>query len=448
MMARQMAPGAKGEIPMNRHRRLRRLAVAAFLLAGVGCVALYARFIARDVPLPEDSDLVLPPRIKIPDEENGFAQLVAIAEAMPDFDYGWLDRFREHPLYDPASESLDLRSAQESTWAGSALRERALELFAETDEAFEAVDRVLTLEHWQQPEFSPDDSLDRSNALGRVIDHSTWLRCDILLMEGRGRDALGEAVRLIAVGRQVRRSAATLGVFMQGLRFEINGLKLIRKVCRHDRSSATREADFTAALRRLPTTESLERDLARAVRRDYSDARDRILHEGADLSFKPHRTLAELADHTRRFIETLRRPLLEQEPRSTRRGLIERSTAAITGNSVGSALADLSNFDREGTLKITTKFRWQLDATRLLLALEIHRLRHDSLPPTLEALVPAILPAVPRDPYDGKPLRYDPVRGVIWSIGEDGVDSGGLEQSDFSVFDADEPTLWLLRPPH
>lgn len=80
--------------------------------------------------------------------------------------------------------------------------------------------------------------------------------------------------------------------------------------------------------------------------------------------------------------------------------------------------------------------------TRMLLsetaiALERYRLaNHNQLPATLQNLVPAYLPAVPDDPFDGKSLRYNrlPKGYLLYSVGEDGVDNGGKE------WDADAKT--------
>ena len=69
---------------------------------------------------------------------------------------------------------------------------------------------------------------------------------------------------------------------------------------------------------------------------------------------------------------------------------------------------------------------------RTALAVEHHRLAHEGkLPSSLEELVPAYLPAVPRDLFDNQPLRFKPlpVGYVIYSIGADGVDDGGLEKT-------------------
>ncbi|MBI4027834.1 MAG: hypothetical protein HY360_22810 [Verrucomicrobia bacterium] len=63
------------------------------------------------------------------------------------------------------------------------------------------------------------------------------------------------------------------------------------------------------------------------------------------------------------------------------------------------------------------------------IAIERYRLARGRLPDQLNDLVPANLPAVPVDPFDGKPIRYKPSgKGyVVWSIGNDGKDDGGKE---------------------
>jgi hypothetical protein len=67
-----------------------------------------------------------------------------------------------------------------------------------------------------------------------------------------------------------------------------------------------------------------------------------------------------------------------------------------------------------------------LSATQTLIALKGHRDGHGALPSRLEDLVPAYLGKVPVDPFDGEPIRYSSPLGVLYSVGSDGVDSGGL----------------------
>lgn len=67
-------------------------------------------------------------------------------------------------------------------------------------------------------------------------------------------------------------------------------------------------------------------------------------------------------------------------------------------------------------------------AADVLVAATRARLAGETLPDAVESLVPATLPAVPRDPFtDDKPLlakRIDDT-WVVWSVGPDGEDDGG-----------------------
>lgn len=80
------------------------------------------------------------------------------------------------------------------------------------------------------------------------------------------------------------------------------------------------------------------------------------------------------------------------------------------------------------------RFKWDLrDAqwriTELRLAVRAYRDERGVPPPSLQALVPAYLPAVPQDPFAPKPLVYrqTPARVLIYSRGPDGKDDGGKD---------------------
>jgi hypothetical protein len=72
------------------------------------------------------------------------------------------------------------------------------------------------------------------------------------------------------------------------------------------------------------------------------------------------------------------------------------------------------------------------EATRDLvcaaIALKRYQLRHQTLPKDLNSLVPEFLSEIPRDPVDGKPLRYrlnSDGTFILYSLGLDRVDNGG-----------------------
>lgn len=72
-----------------------------------------------------------------------------------------------------------------------------------------------------------------------------------------------------------------------------------------------------------------------------------------------------------------------------------------------------------------------LAATRIVLAIEVYRAQHGAAPPTLDALAPDILPALPLDPFTGEPLIYrpdpdSPSGYTLHSAGFDRTEDGGI----------------------
>jgi len=68
------------------------------------------------------------------------------------------------------------------------------------------------------------------------------------------------------------------------------------------------------------------------------------------------------------------------------------------------------------------------DAALVAIALELYRRRAGDWPERLDQLVPDLLPSVPPDRFDGRPLRYRLADGrpVVYSVGCDRVDDGGM----------------------
>ncbi len=69
----------------------------------------------------------------------------------------------------------------------------------------------------------------------------------------------------------------------------------------------------------------------------------------------------------------------------------------------------------------------QHDVLRLAVAVCRFQARHNRFPSDPSELVPDCIAAVPRDPFDGKPLRMKKTEGklVVYSIGPDAIDNGG-----------------------
>jgi hypothetical protein len=78
-----------------------------------------------------------------------------------------------------------------------------------------------------------------------------------------------------------------------------------------------------------------------------------------------------------------------------------------------------------------TEDRAKARIAQTVLAIERYRLAHtNQLPDTLSVMVPVYMPAVLSDPFDGHALRLKRRESgyVVYGVGPDGVDDGGLER--------------------
>ncbi|MBI5386152.1 MAG: hypothetical protein HZA90_15890 [Verrucomicrobia bacterium] len=107
------------------------------------------------------------------------------------------------------------------------------------------------------------------------------------------------------------------------------------------------------------------------------------------------------------------------EPQRHKTGVYDRCRFLVASRSVEYAWSSIS--------KACTADAWRTLAVTAI-ALQRYQLRHGKLAPTLDALVPEFMSAVPLDPMDGKLLRYRlnaDGRFTLYSVGDDGVDNGG-----------------------
>ena len=91
----------------------------------------------------------------------------------------------------------------------------------------------------------------------------------------------------------------------------------------------------------------------------------------------------------------------------------------------------------------------RLRVTQAALAVERYRLAHqNTLPASLAELAPQFIDSVPADPFDGQPLRYkktSPKGFVIYSIGKDRTDEGGMPKPTGPSTDAPYDLTFAVR---
>ena len=120
-----------------------------------------------------------------------------------------------------------------------------------------------------------------------------------------------------------------------------------------------------------------------------------------------------------RCIETAGKPWVQSEADWKE---LERTAAkdTLVGNVVPALVKVALTYDRAVAVD---------GVSQLAVALRLYRLKHGAYPDKLASLVPEVLGKLPTDPFSGKDYLYrrDGKGFVVYSIGDDGIDDGGME---------------------
>jgi len=207
--------------------------------------------------------------------------------------------------------------------------------------------------------------------------------------------------------------------------------------------AATRERRL--ALLRTPFAS--ERTLAGARAPGQDDLERLLGWIPAGFVAQPNRTLDRLAALTRRFAAEPRGVCVSEAPLAPDAAAVAPAPryAYLLPNGLGDVW--IERFERASRSVVARRCGadTRLAATRIHLALRAYHAERGELPESLEALVPTYLAALPRDPFGGAPLHYARERRLVWSVGRDGRDAGGLADlgSDARETGFEEPTFAL-----
>ncbi len=424
------------------------LAIAVGLWIALAGVAV-ALLLHDDDP-PQDAHL-RPQRDTVAEAENAFPlfERASAALSVPGKDPAytstegmtWEEKSREGRP--PTDEELYRRMAVGSAW-DAALAAKVLERNAEA--------LALWQEGMERPRLQMPEVRTLDDKLPHVAEWHELARLVNVAGEARRKTgdvdgALDLSVETMRFGHRIQADTNCLNTWFIGMAVIAMGRTHLMTVAREDPLPADRLRALAAAMAHCAPSAA---GLANAYRTEYvvwADAVDR-LHSGKitldgvsagrvpasptqvlwrtvqPLVFKPNRTKRLLAQYLGSMIETAGRPYRDV-PRYDPNALERDATRHMRSGNIGGRLVA---FMLMPTLYRIAEFRFAADlehaAARLRLAARAYELEKGRPPPSLEALVPDYLDAVPADPFDGKPLRYDPARRLVWSVGKDLVDEG------------------------
>ena len=197
---------------------------------------------------------------------------------------------------------------------------------------------------------------------------------------------------------------------------------------------AETEGDLDDLLRLLGKFGLNRPQVSTALRLEFLQSRAALLHPQLTqdsefdifdrLSYRPNASVRILGEFVRAQIATGEAtgrgapPLEIPDLSSSRKVLLE-------GNRPGWLLLGLLAPQLEGAFQKSSRAITRVRAAQLMVALVMFEEAWGALPEELEELVPDLLLAIPLDPFDDQPLRYDRERRLVWGIDTDLVDDGG-----------------------
>lgn len=152
-----------------------------------------------------------------------------------------------------------------------------------------------------------------------------------------------------------------------------------------------------------------------------------------------NRTLVAMKDAAERFLTKIGAPYDVEYARESKFGhsaipAPPEPVNPLSRNWLGRKWVKTHGFG--GMYSMFFRMRFTTRSMETVFACRRYRAKHGRYPETLDDLVPEFIAAVPLDPFDGKPLRYNNEHHYVWTVGEELAFNGDVD------FTLDGKPMW------
>jgi hypothetical protein len=259
---------------------------------------------------------------------------------------------------------------------------------------------------------------------------------------GRRAEALDEGIKLIRFGNQLAHTEHLLIHHLAAITVHRMGLDSVKEALLDGKD----EVLLRRAAESLAPLDVTAREYGLTLRGDYYFSRlclpliksgevpmpimantDQTLVRWLLL---PNRQLAEDAAETRLLVASLDRgwpeALRTDEKLKQKLTALDRARWRIfLKPNAGGKILQLQGSLTANMMRVACGVSALQRMALVTLALRRFELAHGQLPDTLNALVPDYLPAVPLDPFNDRPLRWDATNRWVYSVAGNGIDDHG-----------------------
>ncbi len=395
---------------------------------------------SKDIAPINDSDLQLK-NITIPEADNAYFDLIKIEDGL---------------IHEPAGKDQQIQDIIEGKdWNEYLVQEiadrnsQALEYFAE----------AARKPKFQIPAYADPSKITISTVLpslnnARRMGQISALRAIYLSRFGKSKEAMDEAMNAVRVGQKIQDSQAPLVEYLAAMSMKNAGLKTVQRIIALSRLS---NEELNQVNQELSQFYKNEDGLVTALKSEYriqSQEVDSIASgsgeglalvagengntasiakkAGNNFYFHPNETKAIFAEYARAGIKNADKLCGEVGNTDVRRlAPVSPFKLYITENAIGKILHDTVVFSLSSVNNKKCEEDLLVGSTQVIIAIKAFKSETGNYPASLSELAPKYLPAVPPDPYDGKPLRYSAEGKIVYSVGADMTDAGGSTGNDW-----------------
>lgn len=401
-----------------------------------------------DAELLEQSTLTLKP-VVVPDEENGYYDLHAINGCIDaDFEHCTSLIALPEGFSDIAYTNYVDRIAWDQSVVDQVLRMNApaLALFAQAaSKPFVQVPALAdpeSLRTFQLPLYP----LNRWRAAARL----QAIRALSLSYQGKTDEAIQEAAVIHQVGQRVALGHNGLMGYLVGIAMQTLGADTIREIIPYGTPTV---ASLRVASQILADSTGTDEGLRDALRGEYTHTAysvsfirselDAYIQQGVAAGetptwyakhvqygyyFKPNQTINLYTQLYAKEVAAVGKqcalPELKAELEMGRASAITWKLP-FTENAIGKLLFDTTGISLDSALTRSCEAVLVSRVAQTQLALRAYKIQNGALPTRLDELVPKYLAAVPEDPFDQQPIRYDATKKILYSMGLQKQDRGG-----------------------
>lgn len=399
--------------------------------------------VAHDIAPIDDADLLLP-KVVIADSDNAYFDLVKIDKV----------------IYWPKEKSQAINDmvAGKIVWD----EKLAQELISKNTEAFKYFTGASLKPKFQDITYAdpaniaPDAPLlplnsSRNMAILGAVKALSFSR------QGKEKEATEEAMRSVSIGQKMQDSQGALIQYLVAMAMKGIGLRTTEKVLSTSKFKTSELQKYSQQINRYYKNEEglilalkaehyfifsaldlMTLDLVGGNKEAARLVNETIVAYNPDLGnildkfpgiyyFEPNKTKLLYAEYFRSQIDDANRQCWNMHGFNVKElDVSSFENLKKVENAIGIILRDVTSKSMSNLLVKKCQEDALVGVTQTLFALKAFKNDTKKYPTTLEVLVPKYLDVVPTDPFDGKQLKYSAEKKIIYSVGADKKDDGGV----------------------